>query len=205
MKYLSFIAVVFILSWPRLTLADERAEVAQSLDTFHRAASVADKDAYFAVVTDDIVFLGTDGSERWQGEDFREFVSNNFTAGRGWVYTPVERNISLSADGKTAWFDESLHNDSLGRCRGSGVAVRSGQGWRIAQYNLSVPVPNEMVEQVVAEIAAMESPVDAGVTVAEEVEATGEEANPALEQVAEPPPPAKCRKKRHKTNRKGGC
>jgi hypothetical protein len=52
----------------------------QTLDNFHRAAAVADRDGYLALTTEDVVFLGTDGSERWQGEEFRDFVEGHFSA-----------------------------------------------------------------------------------------------------------------------------
>jgi ketosteroid isomerase-like protein len=180
------------------SFADSEREIAKTLDAFHGAAATADLDSYLGLTTEDVVFLGTDGSERWQGRAFREFVQTNFEAGRGWVYTPVSRNIVLAADGNAAWFDESLRHASLGRCRGSGVMVKSGEGWRIAQYNLSVPVPNEMVEQVVADIAEIDDEAAAAIGAAAAD-------SPAVEQVAEPPPRPECRKKRHKTNRKAGC
>jgi ketosteroid isomerase-like protein len=200
----TLLAILGILT-PVATLADSKQEVAETLDTFHRAAAEADLDSYLNTITDDVVFLGTDGNERWQGDTFRDFARENFSAGRGWVYKPRERSIQMARTGATAWFDESLENSSLGRCRGTGVVVKTGDGWRIAQYNLSVPVPNAMVEQVVADIAALES---AGGQDAVSSSAATESAgagNPSLQQVSEPPPSADCRRKRHKTNRKAGC
>ena len=178
----------------------------QTLDNFHRAAAIADRDGYLGLTTEDVVFLGTDGSERWQGPDFRDFVDVQFSAGRGWVYTPQERNITLSSDGRTAWFDEELSNEQLGQCRGSGVLVNSGGQWKIAQYNLSVPVPNAMVEQVVADIAAMESAPGA-VSASQESGSAMAGTAPAAQPAEEPeaPPRADCGRKRFKTNRKGGC
>ncbi len=52
---------------------DGQAAVSLTLDDFHRAAANADSGAYFATLTDNVVFLGTDASERWQGQDFRDF------------------------------------------------------------------------------------------------------------------------------------
>ncbi len=46
-----------------------------------------------------------------------------------------------------AWFDEALDTPNMGPCRGSGVLVRAGDTWRIAQYNLSVPIPNDLVDE----------------------------------------------------------
>ncbi len=132
-------------------------EVGTALDEFHQAAAHADLSAYLSLMTDDVVFLGTDGSERWEGPAFRSFVSERFNAGKGWLYTPQERNIAVSADGRTAWFDEKLDNASLGACRGSGVLVKGASGWQIAQYNLSVPIPNGLVDSVVEAIDAGQS------------------------------------------------
>lgn len=210
MQNLRTLIAVLVVLMPTTALADSEQEVGKTLDAFHLAAAEADLDGYLETVTDDVVFLGTDGNERWQGQGFREFVEGNFSAGRGWVYKPLERSVQVAASGSTAWFDESLENSSLGRCRGTGVVVKTGDGWRIAQYNLSVPVPNAMVEQVVADIAALESSDVPGggaaaVVSSSPAEESAEAANPSVEQVSEPPPSADCRRKRHKTNRKAGC
>ena len=169
----------------------------ETLDEFHRAAASADLDAYFGLMTEDVVFLGTDGTERWQGREFRDFVRPHFEAGRGWEYLPSNRHVLYSADGKTAWFDEALENAQLGHCRGSGVLVRAGSGWKVAQYNLSVPVPNELVLSVVEQIQEGEASPTAAASETD-VE-TGDVQEPAAEK------PVHCRKKRHKTNKPAGC
>ena len=211
------IALVLLTAQVR---ADGHTGITLTLDNFHRAAATADMDSYFAAMSDDVVFLGTDGSERWQGQDFRVFVQSHFAAGRGWTYVPVQRNVMLAADGQTAWFDETLQNDGLGICRGSGVLVKSGGEWKIAQYNLSVPVPNAMVHDVVSEIAALETPTEAaaagagGAASAPAASAMTVEAADVDESIlqqstaGEPDPkvaPAGCKRKRFKTNRKAGC
>jgi hypothetical protein len=52
-----------------------------------------------------------------------------------------------------------LVNEKWGVCRGSGVLVRSSSGgeWKIAQYNLSVPIPNDLLPGVAEQIKAFES------------------------------------------------
>lgn len=198
--------------------ADEQPGLTATLDNFHHAAARADMTDYFQVMTDDVVFLGTDGSERWQGQDFRDFVASHFSQGRGWNYRPLERNVMLAADGQTAWFDETLQHDDLGLCRGSGVLVKSSGGWRIAQYNLSIPVPNAMVLDVVKDIAALDTTAITGTaaTSGDDTAAAIEPGAPAIvaepvavkETISQQEPPAKpdnCRKKRFKTNSKGGC
>ena len=127
------------------------------LDALHRLAAAADGDAYFALFEPDAVYIGTDASERWSLAQFQAVAEPYFSRGRGWEYQVVERHLSLSADGRTAWFDERLHNADYGACRGSGVLVRGRNGWRIAQYVLSLPVPNELAGDLVERIRALES------------------------------------------------
>lgn len=128
------------------------AEAAAALDAFHEAASKADEARYFSLIAEDGVFLGTDASERWTKAEFLAFAHPFFAAGTGWTYRPVERHLSLSADGRLAWFDERLENAKLGDCRGSGVLRRSEAGWRIVQYNLTIPIPNELADEIVGRI-----------------------------------------------------
>ena len=125
MRYLTLASAIVLLLATLSSRAEPDVAVAETLDAFHAAAAVADLDAYLSLTTEEVVFLGTDGSERWQGQAFRDFVQSNFEVGRGWVYTPVSRNVILAPDGNTAWFDEALRHKSLGRCRGSGVMVKS--------------------------------------------------------------------------------
>ena len=68
--------------------------------------------------------------------------------------------------GDVAWFDESLRSVKLGACRGSGVLLRGGEageageggeggegavgGWRVAQYNLMMAIPNHAALEAAA-------------------------------------------------------
>ena len=126
------------------------------LDGFHAAAGSADEDGYLALLSPDAVFLGTDGGERWAGETYRAFIRSYFSRGIGWTYAPSQRSVGIAADGRTAWFDEHLENDSYGACRGTGVLqLRDGE-WRIEHYNLGIPLPNELAGEVVARIREAE-------------------------------------------------
>jgi ketosteroid isomerase-like protein len=146
--------LVLALAGCRATTADPAAgvDVALTLDRLHRAAAEADEQAYFELFAPDAVFLGTDPSERWTRAEFRAWARPYFSAGRGWTYEAVERNVRLSEAGDVAWFDERLRNTSYGECRGTGVAVRIDGRWRIAQYSLSLPVPNELASDLVERI-----------------------------------------------------
>lgn len=123
-----------------------------TLNNFHQAAAKADSEKYFDLMADDAVFLGTDATERWSKEEFKTFVLPIFNQGRGWTYYSTQRNISIASSGNVAFFDELLENHKYGQCRGSGVLWKTPQGWKIAQYNLSIPVPNFIAEDVVKQI-----------------------------------------------------
>ena len=119
------------------------------LDDLHDAASKADGARYFDHFLPDSVFLGTDATERWSKEQFQAYAKPHFAEGRGWTYNPGERHVTFSPAADVAWFDESLTNAKYGECRGSGVLLKTDRGWKIAQYNLTVPVPNDLLEKVV--------------------------------------------------------
>ncbi|MEE8488003.1 MAG: nuclear transport factor 2 family protein [Gemmatimonadota bacterium] len=136
--------------------ADE--SVAAVLDALHAAASEADGDRYFALFAEDGVFLGTDATERWTVEQFKAYALPFFEQGRGWTYSATERHVYVSEDGTTAWFDERLSNASLGDTRGTGVLVLRDGRWKVAQYNLTIPVPNELASDLVARIRASADP-----------------------------------------------
>jgi len=123
------------------------------LDAWHAAAAAADEEKYFSYFTPDAVFLGTDATERWTRDEFRRWAHPRFAKGKAWSFRVVSRWISFSPDRTVAWFDETLDTPNMGPCRGSGVLVRTGETWKIAQYNLSIPVPNDLADGIVREIA----------------------------------------------------
>ncbi|MCW5767604.1 MAG: nuclear transport factor 2 family protein [Phycisphaeraceae bacterium] len=125
-------------------------EVGSMLDAWHDAAARADEDAYFSAFADaDSIFMGTDATERWTATEFRAWAKPYFERGRAWSFKVVERHVYLSPDESLAWFDEVLDTPNMGPCRGSGVAVRLSGGWKVAHYNLTVPVPNAILDRVV--------------------------------------------------------
>ena len=128
----------------------DKSAIAAQLDDFHRAAAKADFDAYFGLFSKDGVFIGTDASERWSVETFKQYVKPYFSQGRGWTYVPRDRTIVVHND--VAWFDELLDNEAYGECRGSGVLVKEGGAWKIAQYNLHFPIPNDLAKEITQKI-----------------------------------------------------
>lgn len=123
------------------------------LDDWHNAAAEADFERYFSHFDNDSsIFMGTDATERWTIAVFRPWSKPYFDRGRAWNFTPVERHVYFSPNGKTAWFDEELDTPNLGPARGSGVLVKREEGWKIAHYNLSIPIPNAIADTVVSQV-----------------------------------------------------
>jgi hypothetical protein len=118
------------------------------LDDWHQAAAAAEEERYFRHMAASAVFMGTDPTERWTKAAFQKWAHPYFAKGKAWSFKPKQRLITLHADGKVAWFDEMLDTPNLGLSRGSGVMVLEEKEWRIAQYNLSVPVPNDLFPEV---------------------------------------------------------
>lgn len=115
------------------------------LTAWHQAASRADFEAYFGLMADESVFIGTDAMENWDRQSFMEFSKPYFDQGKAWSFQAVQRNIYLGPEGKTAWFDELL-DTWMQLCRGSGTLVKTDGGWKIAHYVLSMTMPNEEVD-----------------------------------------------------------
>ncbi|WP_370335254.1 nuclear transport factor 2 family protein [Parvularcula marina] len=126
----------------------ETAAVAETLDRLHGYASTGALDEYFSLYTDDAMFFGTDETERWNMEEFRAYAAPAFADGEGWTYTPVSREIVLGPMKNLAWFDEVLSHERYSNTRGSGVLLRTDEGWKIAQYNLTFLVPNDVAGDV---------------------------------------------------------
>ena len=144
------------------TVTPEEA-IGHTLDALHAAAAAADGERYFALFAPDAVFIGTDAAERWTLEQFRDYASPLFARGSGWVYRPRERHITLAGlpCACIAWFDELLDSQSYGTSRGTGVLVRDDDGaWKIAQYALTFPMPNDLATELTGRIRGFEG-VDA--------------------------------------------
>jgi hypothetical protein len=133
-------------------------EVARELDDLHDAAARSDLARYFAHYAPGAVFLGTDATERWDLAAFHAYADPRFAQGKGWVFHVVRRGVEISQDGGVAWFDEDLTGEKLGPARGSGVLVREGERWRVAQYNLALTVPNDRFAAVRATLDAPPAP-----------------------------------------------
>lgn len=138
---------------------DTIAKIEFTLNALHAAASKADGKRYFDLFAPDAVFLGTDASERWPIDEFKTYAMKRFETGTGWTYTlkPGTRHIHVEEGDSVAWFDELLENAKYGTCRGTGVLRKVDGQWRIAQYHLTIPLPNDIAPDVVKMIREHEN------------------------------------------------
>lgn len=132
-----------------------RAQVAGFIDEWHDDAAHA-RPAYFEKMSPEGVFIGTDKTELWKREEFREWAKPHFAKGRAWAFKAVKRNIYMAQDRSFIWFDEIL-DTQMGPCQASGVIRNTGKGFQIEHYQLSMAVPNAVGKDVTAIIREHEA------------------------------------------------
>ena len=140
-----FAIIVSVFSWSQETT---EKKIEAILTAWHKAASDADFETYFGLMTEKGVFIGTDATENWQNTEFKAYAKPHFDKGKAWSFTAIERNIYLNDNQDFAWFDELL-DTQMKICRGSGVLKKIDGEWKIAHYVLSLTVPNEKVSEVI--------------------------------------------------------
>ena len=143
---------LFVVACVRMPALDERTLINRALDDWHDAAAKADETRYFGAMAPEFVFLGTDATERWDVAAFREFAHPYFAKGTAWTFVPRDRHVILAPSKDVAWFDEKLDSATYGECRGSGVMRRIDGVWKVAHYNLTIPIPNDLAKTVVGMI-----------------------------------------------------
>jgi ketosteroid isomerase-like protein len=127
--------------------------IEQVLDDFHDAAAQADEARYFGHLAPGAVFMGTDPGERWTREEFRAWAKPYFKDESAWTFIPRDRFVFLGGGDTVAWFDEVAESAHYGACRGTGVLVKRSNVWKIAHYNLTLPIPNDQMKDVLRVIS----------------------------------------------------
>jgi len=155
---ITFIVLLLVIAVPVRAESGDKSSVEKVLTGFHEAASKADWSTYFGLMSEDAIFLGTDASERWSKSVFRNYASKT----KGWIYALHERHINFTPDGNSAWFDELLYNDKYGTSRGTGILIRTRSGWKISQYHLTFPLPNDLAAGITQQIQTFEARQKAG-------------------------------------------
>jgi hypothetical protein len=132
---------------PRITPDRAIAASNATLDRLHAAAARADGPTYWSCFAPDADFIGTDATERWTLAEFKDYADARFARGQGWAYTPSDRHLAVLTGG-VVMFDETVTGAEYGACRGTGVLVPVGDDWKVAQYHLTLPIPNDLFPEV---------------------------------------------------------
>lgn len=145
----SLCLVLFACKEPMLEieLKSPKEDINQLINQWHKDAANAKLEPYLALMHQESVYIGTDGTENWNKSAFRLFCEPHFAKGKAWDFTCLERNIYSSDDQQMVWFDEILET-ALGPCRGSGVLIMSNSEWKLKQYVLSMLVDNKDISTV---------------------------------------------------------
>ncbi len=146
MRKASFLVV--LLSITLTAQKQTTKQINEVLDAWHNAAADANFEAYFNLMTNDAVFIGTDAMENWNLMEFKAYSKPHFDKGKAWSFTAVDRNVYVDESENIAWFDELL-DTQMKLCRGSGVLRKVDGNWKIAHYVLSIAVPNEHVSELI--------------------------------------------------------
>lgn len=137
------------------TDAELTEQVNAFVDAWHDDAANT-RMAYFDKIAKDGVYIGTDRSELWTRDEFKAWSKKYFDAKSAWTFKATRRNVYASNDKSLIWFDELLDTKNMGHAMASGVIRKTKNGFEIVHYQLSVAVPNEVVDQVTGTIAEHE-------------------------------------------------
>lgn len=136
------------LTNPSDSLQKMEQRIGKRIDAWHRAAATADSVSYFAFMSSDCRFLGTDPAEDWDKASFFNAVKSAFDKAPAWDYIASERHFKWIIPGKVVHFYEKL-DTWMGACRGSGLVENFNGTWKITFYNLANTIPNAIVDEYV--------------------------------------------------------
>lgn len=151
-------ATVALVAPPAYAQLPDAAEFTRQVNAFvdgwHDDAAHA-RPAYFDKIAPNGVYIGTDRSEVWTRDEFKAWARPYFEAKKAWAFTAQKRNVYFSSDRRYVWFDEQL-TTQMGTCQASGVLRNTGGGFLVEHYQLSLAVPNALVDGFAKAIAGFE-------------------------------------------------
>ncbi len=144
---LFFLLIGFFSVAGRAQVKDStKAALNNFIDAWHLAAANAQFDSYFNKMHKEATFIGTQADEIWDKQAFMRYAAPHFRTGKAWHFEAFNRKINGNQN--TYWFHELLRT-AMGVCRGSGVIIKTEDGFLIKQYVLSYTIPNALGKQVV--------------------------------------------------------
>jgi ketosteroid isomerase-like protein len=125
---------------------ERSAEVEVIVAALYQALKTGEIGEFQARLSDDVLAIGTDPEEWWEGKDatIRAFREQAEAMGGGFPIEPGE--ISANALGDVAWFASRptfVVGDDRMPCRHTGVFAREDGDWKLVETHLSIGVPNE--------------------------------------------------------------
>ncbi len=151
----------FVLAIPpaigqtQVTDAAFRQQINAFIDEWHEDAARS-RMRYFDKMAPDAVYIGTDKTERWTRDEFKAFAKPYFERPKAWEFHAMSRNVAFSKDRAFIWFDEQLSTD-MGLCQASGVIRNAPGGLQIEHYQLSIAIPNDLVDRFSKEIRELDA------------------------------------------------
>jgi hypothetical protein len=134
--------------------AEFRQQVNAFVDRWHDDAANT-RPEYWDKFAPQGVFIGTDKSEIWSRDEFKAWAKRFWDRKKAWSFTAQKRNVYFSPDQQYVWFDEQL-STQMGTCQASGVLRHTAQGFLIEHYQLSLAVPNPLMDSFSKAIAEHE-------------------------------------------------
>jgi len=124
--------------------ADELVQLVQRMYEAMRSGDVA---AFESAATDDVLVIGTDPQEWWTGRDIVVPAFRGQVEAMGGGF-PVQAGDPVAyTHGDVGWFADrptmTGPDGSSVAFRLTGVTVRDGGDWKVAQMHFSMGVPNE--------------------------------------------------------------
>ncbi|MBC3935747.1 nuclear transport factor 2 family protein [Undibacterium rugosum] len=144
-----------VIALPARTASQLQEEVNRFLNEWHDDAAHS-RLSYFDKMTPDAVYIGTDKTERWTLDEFKTWAKPHFARPSAWAFKVNQRHLQMTEDQSVIWFDEQL-TTAMGLCQASGVIRNTPQGLKIAHYQLSLAVPNELVDYLGKAVRQWES------------------------------------------------
>jgi len=160
MKQLLVVLAFFLMSYGAAAQSADadaafRRQINIFMDQWHKDAANADP-VYFDKMAPNGIYIGTDKTEIWTRDQFQAWAKPFFDRKKAWAFTTIKRNVYFSQDKNYAWFDEQL-NTQMGICQASGVIRRTATGFEIEHYQLSLAVPNPLMDQFTKAVREFEA------------------------------------------------